>query len=144
MSCGGAGRVRCRSPEALAGATPLASTGRPSICASTRSTARPEGERTSKSTSIVSPSNVASGFGERIVTTGGSLAATEAVSVLRLAASLAWRTASPSSRVFNTSLTMSGRLKRSEKREAGKKSASCVQPRLRCQPIRSSPPADAM
>ena len=53
--------------------------------------ARPEGERTSKSTSIVSPSNVASGFGERIVTTGGSLAATEAVSVLRLAASLAWR-----------------------------------------------------
>src|ERR1700723_2428734 len=84
MSRGGAGRVICRSPEALAGATAVASTGRPSICASTRSTARPEGERTSKSTSIVSPSNVASGFGERIVTTGGSLAATEAVSVLRL------------------------------------------------------------
>src|ERR1700722_9978549 len=66
-SCGGAGRVRCLSPEALAGLTPLASTGRPSICASKRSTARPEGERTSKSTSIVSPSNVAFGFGDRIV-----------------------------------------------------------------------------
>ena len=41
-------------------------------------------------------------------------------------------------------LTMSGRLKRSRKREAGKKSAAWFQPRLTCQPIRSSPPGEAM
>ena len=79
--------------------------------------------------------------GEMIVTTGGSAAQAALRGPRDLAVwfacadRLALRRASSS-----TSRTMSGRLKRSRKREAGKKSACCSQPRLTCQPIRSSPP----
>jgi hypothetical protein len=74
--------------------SPRASTGWPSISASTRSIGSPDGERTVKLTSMESPLNLPSAVGETIVTTGGSAAATEAVSSLRLAVSLARLTAS--------------------------------------------------
>ena len=76
--------------------------------------------------------------------TGGSRSMIGVSSSRRLAAVLAALTASPSSSVWSTARTTSGRLNLSRNREAGKKSASWAQPRLTCQPIRSSPPGDAM
>ena len=89
--------------------------------------------------------NLPSAVGETIFKTGGSVVSMGAVSCSALGFFVSLhRPPPPRPRVFRTSCTMSGRLKRAEKREAGKKSASWVQPRLRCQPIRSSPPGDAM